>query len=110
VISRLVLIAALCLVGGFAIGQNNPFGGTPVFNQVMQIRAVTPSDTVNLPQTAKAIFNGNVSACNITLVAQADQAGQQQTLQNVAVGIWMPVTAWRVMATGTTCTNILAGY
>lgn len=106
----LVLGAALCLLGGFAIGQNNPFIGQAVYNQVMQMRAVTPSDTANLGQTAKALFNGNATACNIAVVAQGDQAGQQQTMQNIAPGTWQPVSAWRVMATGTTCTNILAGY
>lgn len=105
------LVIAAFFGAGVAIGQNNPFaGGQPVYNQVMQIRAVTPSDTVNLSQVAKAIFNGNATACNIALIASGDQNGQQQTLQNVASGQWVPVSAWRVMATNTTCTNILAGY
>jgi hypothetical protein len=106
----LALGAALCLVGGFAIGQNTPFIGQAVYNQVMAMRAVTPSDTANLTQTAKAIFNGGATACNIALVAAQDQAGGQQTMQNIPAGTWLPVSAWRVMATGTTCTNILAGY
>lgn len=104
------LVVAAFFGAGVAIGQNNPFGGQAVFNQVMQIRAVTPSDTVNLGQTAKAIFNGGAAACNIALIAANDQVGQQQTMQNVASGQWVPVATWRVMATNTTCTNILAGY
>lgn len=98
------------LVAPQAIGQNNPFQGQPGFNQVMQIRAVTPSDSTTLPMTAKALFNGNASACNIAVIAANDKAGQQQTLQNIAAGTWIPVTAWRVMSTNTTCSNILAGY
>lgn len=101
----LLVLAAIHLVQA----QNPGIQGDAVHNQILQLRAVTPSDTATI-QTTRALFNGNATACNIAVVAAGDQAGQQQTFQNVQAGSTIPVSVWRVMNTNTTCSNILAGY
>jgi hypothetical protein len=65
--------------------------------------AVTPSDTVDFDQRPRALYVG--SSGNIT-VNMAD--GQAVTFANVPAGMILPVRPKRVLATGTTASNIVA--
>jgi len=68
--------------------------------------AVTPSDTLKIPQgTARALYVGVTG--NITLLPNRDAASV--LFSNVPVGIF-PVGAFQVLATGTTATGIVALY
>lgn len=76
---------------------------------------VTPSDTLDVtnqagdkaPCYAKALYVG-VSG-NVTVVHAADSTGTGVLYTGVAIG-WFPVQVRRVMATGTTATNINGVY
>jgi hypothetical protein len=65
--------------------------------------AVTPSDSVDLHNQARALYVG--SGGNLVVVLPS---GQQVTLLNVQGGAQIPLEVNRVMATGTTVGNILA--
>ena len=65
--------------------------------------AVTPSDTVNLAETARALYVGN--AGNIS-VFQTN--GASVTYMNFPAGKYLLSRVVRVNATGTTASNILA--
>lgn len=79
---------------------------------------VTPHDTNPLPQTAMALFVGG--AGNIVLVtegarlaalmAPGSPAPATMTITGVAAGTIIPLNTFRVLATSTTATNILALY
>lgn len=74
---------------------------SPVFNAF----AVTPSDTVDLAHVACAIYcggGGDVSLITLN--------GDQVTFTALVSGIFHPITASRIRATGTTATGIIAGY
>ena len=92
-------------------------GGTPIGSQAKQkinvdvpyIAAnVTPSDTVDLPEVARYLRIGNVSG-GADLVFM-DGEGNTITLQGVAVGEKILCHVTRVLATGTTVSNIVAFY
>lgn len=65
--------------------------------------AITPSDTVDLPAPARAIYVGG--AGNISLITLK---GTTLTFQGLLAGQILPVAAARVRATGTTATNLIA--
>ena len=72
-------------------------------------RAITPSDTVNIPRNAAGEFPAAIFvgvAGNISIVG-AD--GEAAVFQNVPVGT-LPVRARRVNATGTTATGLIGLY
>jgi hypothetical protein len=64
--------------------------------------AVTPSDSVDLPETTRALYVGG--AGNVRLTARD---GGTVTYTGVAAGQRLPIRAVRVLATGTTATNII---
>lgn len=66
--------------------------------------AVTPNDSTNLAQPARALWIGG--AGNVAVVL--NNGGAAVTFQNVPSGSLLPVQAFRVMSTNTTATNILA--
>jgi len=71
-----------------------------------QLRAVTASDTVDLPMApCRALWIG--VAGNVALIANGDT--DAVTLVSVSAGL-LPVRAKRVLATGTTATSIVALY
>lgn len=70
----------------------------------VRLRAVTPNDSTPLVFVAKALYVG--TGGNVAIMASEDTAAV--TLTNVASGSIIPVRALRVMATGTTATNIVA--
>lgn len=74
--------------------------------------AVTPSNTVNIPSGAcRALYIGGPSTGIYADVAVLP-AGYSTSVvfKNVPVGSILPVNAARVLATGTTATDIVALY
>jgi len=99
-------LAALWLLTGPVFAQAQPVSPT---NQASKARAVTPSDTVNLPGgISLGIFIGTATACNIAMILQNDTTAV--TWGNVQSGSVLPARAKRVMSANTTCTGILALY
>jgi len=73
------------------------------------MRAVTPSDTVDLPAGCRGLIIG--TAGNLTATAVAAPASATGTLvKNLANGQIIPVAMRRVYSTGTTATDIVALY
>ena len=66
--------------------------------------SVTPHDVNDLTSTARALFVG--VGGDVVAILKGDAASV--TFKNVPAGSFMPVAARRVLATGTTATNILA--
>lgn len=77
----------------------NTVGSIPAEDAV----AVTPSDSTNLTNAARALYIGG--AGNIVVVTAG---GSVITFSNVQSGSILPVRATRVNATNTTATNIVA--
>jgi hypothetical protein len=72
-----------------------------------QLRAVTPSDTLDLPSgTCRALWVGG--AGDVALIADRDSAAV--TIKAVDAGTILPVRTRRVMSTNTTATSIVALY
>ncbi|MFK7699655.1 spike base protein, RCAP_Rcc01079 family [Pseudomonas caspiana] len=64
--------------------------------------AIAPDDASDLPEITRALYIGG--AGNIRLVARD---GGTVTYANVPAGSRLPIRASRVLATGTTATNII---
>lgn len=78
--------------------------------QAMAAAAVTPSDTVNIPDHDSS---GSNRGCALYVgtggnLAVRTAAGDDVTLVNVADGSFLPIQVVRVFATGTTAADILA--
>lgn len=69
--------------------------------------AVTPSDAVDLTTYAKALYVG--AAGNVRVLTVGAEDGDAVTFANHPVG-WLPVQVRRVLATGTTATQIVAAF
>ena len=67
----------------------------------------TPSDTVDLTTYAKALYVG--AAGNVRVLTVGAEDGDAVTFANHPVG-WLPVQVRRVLATGTTATQIVAAF
>ena len=85
---------------------NSTFGGRGSSGPAQGAAAVTPDDANNLPVLgARGLWVGG--AGNIAVMtAQQDTV----TFNNVPAGFLLPVSVHRVMATGTTATNLVALY
>jgi hypothetical protein len=73
------------------------------------LRAIVPSDTVDLADVPKSIYVG--TGGNITLIGS--DAGASATgilIKNVPSGTVLPCSPRRILATGTTATDLLAMY
>lgn len=68
--------------------------------------AVAPSDTVDLPTPAKALYIGG--AGNVVLVPLSQVGNAGVTFANVPAGSILPMRCRCVLATGTTATLIVA--
>lgn len=68
---------------------------------------VTPSDTVDLTSYAKALYVG--VAGNVRVLTVGGEDADALTFANHPVG-WLPVQVRRVLATGTTATQIVAAF
>lgn len=64
--------------------------------------AVTPSDTLDLARTTRAIYVGTAGALRVTLLS-----GEVVALAGAQAGTVYPLRAARVMATGTTAGGIV---
>ena len=69
--------------------------------------AVTPSDAVDLTTYAKALYVG--AAGNVRVLTVGGEDADAVTFANHPVG-WLPVQVRRVLATGTTATQIVAAF
>lgn len=91
----------------FAQSQPQPPAGASVLNQAISAAAVTPSDSTILVPT-RALFNGNATACNISVVFYT--SGTAVVFDNVQAGQILPISVQQVKSTSTTCSNIVALY
>lgn len=66
--------------------------------------AITTSDTVDLTIPTRGIWVGGTGAVKVNLV----DTGTNITFSAVPAGTLLPVRAKRVLATGTTATNLVA--
>jgi hypothetical protein len=64
--------------------------------------AITPSDTVDLANVTRAIYVG--TGGDLTVIMRG---GQSVTFTAVPQGVMLSVRASRVLATGTTATNLV---
>lgn len=64
--------------------------------------AVTPSDTLDLLRTTRAVYVGTAGALRVTLLS-----GEVVTFSGVQAGVVYPLRLARVMATGTTAGGIV---
>lgn len=69
------------------------------------LAAVTPADGSDLATSARALWVGGAGDIKVTTVG-----GSTVTIVGVTAGSILPVRVARVWATGTTATNILAGW
>lgn len=72
---------------------------------IRNIAAITPSNTVDLPNPTKAIY---VSATS-TLVVDTI-GGQTVTISSLVGGIWHPIQVTRVYVTGTSASGLLGSW
>lgn len=80
--------------------------GANVLGTATGIQAITPSDTVDLPYTTRALYvgtGGNISVYPANSTTSV-------VLANVGTGTVLPVAVSRVLAAGTTASNIVALY
>lgn len=85
--------------------DQNLFTSTDVESQGRGGFAVTPNDSTDLAMYAKALYIGGIGTVVVIPVGNADN--QPVTFTNHPVG-YMPMQIRRVLATGTTATNIVA--
>ena len=104
---RTLMLAAL--IGCMALpayAQDQASSLEHVRNNAWRSAAITPGTTPILPTSA--IFNGDSTACDITMALNGDQ-GNTIAWDNVQPGEILPVQAVLVTA-ATTCTNLIALY
>lgn len=70
-----------------------------------RMAAVTPNDSTNLTNETRALYVGTAGNVKITTVG-----GDAVTLPNLAAGVWHPIRAARVWSTGTTASDVIAGW
>lgn len=68
--------------------------------------SVTPSDGTDIPRGCRALYVGGTG----TLVLILDKDSSAVTFVGVVAGSVLPIRTKRVLATGTTATNIVALY
>lgn len=72
---------------------------------ITKATAVTPSDTVSLPEAGFGLYVGVSGAVKVVTTD-----GSTVTLVGLAAGVWHPIEVIQVFATGTTATSILVGW
>ena len=70
--------------------------------------AVTPSDTVPLPFTTRALWVAVAGDITVIMDGAAPYDGNTVTFASVPAGSWMPIRCKQVKATGTTATTMVA--
>jgi hypothetical protein len=71
---------------------------------IVAISAETPSDTVDLAHPCRAIYVESTGA-----VAFIDWSNNSVTLPGLAGGVWHPIAAKRILATGTDASTVYVG-
>ncbi len=71
---------------------------------VSEAAAVVPADDADLPFASRVLFVGSGGDLRVTLTG-----GRIVILRNLAAG-WHPLRVARIWATGTTATDIVAGW
>jgi len=66
---------------------------------------VTPSDTANLPKSARVLWVGGAGNVKVDTVS-----GDTVTINSVAAGTLLPIQVRRVYSTGTSATLMVALY
>lgn len=66
---------------------------------------VTPDDGADLAQVSRALYIGGAGDVAVTL-----KDGSTGTFSSAPAGMILPIRATRVLATGTTATNIIAMF
>ena len=106
VLWRSTALAALLLAASWCVvrAQSVPFqpGANPVSNQGYDAASITVGTAFNV---TRAIYNGNGTACNITLTTNK---GTSVQFQNVQPGQFLPVQATVVSASTCTAGTLLA--
>jgi hypothetical protein len=88
------------MAGGIPNHFTTAAGSSPAFDGA----PVAPSDTVDLPDAARALFIGGAGNVTVdTLVS-----GQTLTFRSLSGGSILPVACRRVRSTDTTATYIIA--
>lgn len=100
---------AICASYAPAAAQADPFASSSdnVSAPCRRWVAVTPSDTVDLPEIPKALYIGG--AGDVAMIGVASPAGASAVAWRAAfAGMILPVRPRRILATGTTATFIVA--
>jgi hypothetical protein len=82
-----------------------PNGPMAQSDPVLRLRAVTPSDTANLPNGDCRCLNCSATG-TLTVIAAGDTAAVAITV----VKGWNPIQVSRVLASGSDSMTIVAGY
>jgi hypothetical protein len=72
---------------------------------ISNIVAITPSDGSNLTNSTKGIYVSEISTIKIDTVNN-----QTVTITNLASGIWHPIQAKKIYATGTSAVGLLGSW
>lgn len=73
---------------------------------ITEVEAVTPSDSADLPGAlSRGLYVG--TSGDVALIPAEGES--PVTLVGLAAGLWHPISARRILATGTTATGILIG-
>ena len=80
-------------VNGDNVGIENP---------AVDAFAITPSDTADVKEVTRAIYVGGDSDIAVVM-----KSGASVTLHSVVAGTMIPIRVSRVLATGTTATNLV---
>ena len=86
------------------IPESDPYPQTQVTTPAGNAKAVTPSDSVDLADLPRELYVGVTG----TVVLEMAANGETVTLLAVAAGSRLPYVARKVLATGTTATDIVA--
>lgn len=81
--------------------QMNPIGG------IRRARVVTPDDNTDLTEVTRGIY---VGVTGDVAVIPVDNGDVSVVMKNKTQGYWHADRVKRVLSTGTTATNILAGF
>ena len=100
-----LLAAAVALSVGRVDAQDQAHSISHVRDNGYRSAAITPSNTQII--ATSAIYNGNSTACNITMQLNGDSS--TIVWQNVQPGEILPVQAVLITA-ATTCANLVALY
>jgi hypothetical protein len=78
------------------------FSGAVMSGPAENFFSITPSDSVDLIRTPRAIYIGGAGNVVVRITGEASV-----TFQGLAAGTILPIRCDRVLATGTTATNLV---